>query len=114
VSVGRGNRKTRKIHAAGVLDRRFTLCTLARSRRYVRAGNEGPDWAVNCQDCLKVLVDTCTYPEFLQRAGLAKKGPNGFPVRKCRKCGEFDEFTSESDAHGLCVTCMHYVNRPSP
>ena len=112
MSVGRGNRKTKKIHALRNDRIRATLCGLPISRRYVRSGNESDAWAVNCDDCLRALVDACTYPEFLRRAGFAKAGPHGLPVKHCERCGEWDEFTSESDAHGICATCMAYANRP--
>lgn len=122
MSVGRGNRKTRKIHAVMVYGEypkgvatigRLTACNLPTSRRYVRTGNESAKWVVNCNGCLRALVDACDYSDFLKRAGLAKLGPSGFPVRKCRRCGEWDEFTSESDAHGICASCMNICNRPS-
>jgi hypothetical protein len=79
VSVGRGNRKTRKVHAAGADYR--TACDLYAKRRYV---HPRADWRaigavtsekVNCTDCLKALVDLCAYPEFLVRSGVAKPDP---------------------------------------
>ena len=112
MSIGRGNRKTRKIHAKSSAGR-LTACGLPQKRRYVRNGNESAGWAVNCTPCLKALVASSTFEEFLTRCGTAKTGPRGFPVRKCRRCGEWDEFTSESDAHGICCSCMHICNRPS-
>ena len=45
---------------------------------------------------------------------LVKLGPHGLPVRKCRRCEYFDEFTSESEAHGICSSCMAYANRWTP
>lgn len=117
MSVGRGNRKTRKIHAAGADYR--TACDLYAKRRYVRphAGWRaiGPFTVekVNCIECLKMLVDNCDFAEFLARSGEAKTGSHGLPVKKCKRCGEWDEFTSESDAHGMCCSCMNICNRPS-
>ncbi len=57
MSVGRGNRKTKKIHAKGLdTDGRLTACNLPQRRRYVRNGNEGAAWAVNCTSCLKATA----------------------------------------------------------
>ena len=120
MSVGRGNRKTRKIHASHLSKRGLTMCELPQSRRYVRMYPDaklvvrGTGEPVNCNECLRALVDACTYPEFLWHAGLYKTGPNGLPVKHCRRCDEWAEFGAESDAHGICVSCMASANRWSP
>jgi hypothetical protein len=104
--------RTRKIHARDPKNFLATMCERPTSRRYCRSGNESAAYAVNCQDCLRVLVDTCDYKEFLRRAGFAKIGPHGLPVKECKRCDGYDEFTSESEAHGICAGCMASANQP--
>lgn len=120
MSVGRGNRKTRKIHAPHLKKRGLTMCELPQARRYVRMYPSallvvrGTGEPVNCHECLLALVDACTFADFLLHAGLYKPGPHGLPVKLCKRCKEWDEFTSESDAHGICASCMAHANRWSP
>lgn len=83
MSVGRGNRKTKKLHAAqlpGVAGtatnpQHTTACGLPQSRRYVRHPASREE--VNCNDCLRALVDACGYAEFLARAGFASATSRG-------------------------------------
>jgi hypothetical protein len=102
--------RTRKIHAAKPKDARprLTMCDLPQSHRYIRhpAGE-----AVNCGECL-VACQALEPIEHLCRTGIAKRGPHGLPMYTCKRCGEIDEFTSESEAHGICATCMSYANAP--
>lgn len=76
MSVGRGNRKSKKIHAKSIdtAGRRLTACNLPQARRYVRNGNESAEWFVNCPRCLKALVASSTFEEFLMRTGIAETG----------------------------------------
>jgi hypothetical protein len=104
--------KIRKIHARDPKNFLATMCKHPTRRRYCRSGNESAAYTVNCQDCLRELVAVCNYADFLRRAGFAKRGSHGLPIKECKSCGEYDEFTSESEAHGICAGCMASANQP--
>jgi hypothetical protein len=94
-----------------------TACSLDQRRRYVRMVPGIPNVGaftgevVNCGHCLAACrhLDPA---EHLIRTGIALRGPHGLPMYTCKRCGEVDEFTSESEAHGICATCMSYANAP--
>lgn len=126
MSGGRGNRVSRKVHAPArdlrlVADEEIvhvTACGEAQRRRYVRLVTGRPNVGaftgepVNCSVCLAALR---AYPpdEYLAIAGSPMLSTrNSLPILKCSRCGNWDEHTSESQAHGVCATCMHRLNRP--
>lgn len=53
--------RKRKIHA-GTISHRLTACGLSRHRRYVAHPTSGAE--VNCQECLKALVDRRSHEDF--------------------------------------------------
>ncbi len=129
MSQGRGNRTTRKIHAPARelrLDgddfpEHVTTCGQPQRRRYVRlvAGRPsvgaGTGEPVNCSGCLAALraPGALAPDEYLAVAGAPMlSARNRLPILKCNRCGDWDEQTSESQAHGICATCMHQLNRP--
>jgi hypothetical protein len=126
VSRGRGNRTTRKVHAPAREPRKdvddfptyVTTCGQPQHRRYVRfvAGRTnvgaGTGEPVNCSVCLAALR---AHPpdEYLVIAGTPMLSVrNRLPILPCSRCGDWDEQTSESQAHGICASCMHQLNRP--
>ena len=106
--------RTRKLHApkprGATYNKLLTMCELPQRRRYLRHPDHPQP--VNCRECVAALRTACAPEEFALRSGIFPRGPHDLPMRKCRRCGEVDEFTSESEAFGVCATCMDHANRP--
>ena len=103
------------MHAAAA--RHATACGWPQRRRYIRPSGDfaivgsNTREIVNCAECFAACAQLDP-AEHLARTGAPKIGPHGLPMYTCKKCGEVDEFTSESTAFGLCATCMAHANAP--
>jgi hypothetical protein len=126
VSKGRGNRTTRKVHAPAREVRldgddfpeHVTTCGQPQRRRYVRLVTGRPNVGaftgepVNCSACLAALRAHLP-DEYLAVAGIPMLSVrNNLPILLCSRCDDWDEQTSESQAHGICASCMHQLNKP--